>query len=46
MPRLRYIEEREQTAYTRELIESAKRTGAPDPRDVLKVLTKNAAAAA
>jgi hypothetical protein len=34
MPRLRYIEENEKTAYTRELIESAKRTGAPDPRVV------------
>jgi hypothetical protein len=34
MPRLRYIEESEQTPQTRELIESAKRTGAPDPRVV------------
>ena len=34
MPRLRYIEESEKTPYTRELIESAKRTGAPDPRVV------------
>jgi len=34
MPRLRYIEENEQTPHTRELIESAKRTGAPDPRVV------------
>ena len=32
MPRLRYIEENEKTPHTRELIESAKRTGAPDPR--------------
>jgi hypothetical protein len=29
MPRLRYIEESEKTPHTRELIESAKRTGAP-----------------
>ena len=34
MPRLRYIEESEKTPHTRELIESAKRTGAPDPRVV------------
>ena len=34
MPRLRYIEDSEKTPYTRELIESAKRTGAPDPRVV------------
>lgn len=34
MPRLRYIEESEKTSYARELIESAKRTGAPDPRVV------------
>jgi AhpD family alkylhydroperoxidase len=34
MPRLRYIEESEQTPQTHELIESAKRTGAPDPRVV------------
>ena len=34
MPSLHYIEENERTAYTRELIESAKRTGAPDPRVV------------
>src|SRR5215471_13721642 len=34
MPRLRYIEENEKTPHTRELIESAKRTGAPDPRVV------------
>jgi len=32
MPRLRYIEDSEKTPHTRELIESAKRTGAPDPR--------------
>jgi hypothetical protein len=29
MPRLRYIAENEKTPHTRELIESAKRTGAP-----------------
>ncbi len=34
MPRLRYIEDSEKTPHTRELIESAKRTGAPDPRVV------------
>jgi hypothetical protein len=34
MPRLRYIKQSEKTPYTRELIESAKRTGAPDPRVV------------
>ena len=34
MPRLRYIEESEKTTHTRELIESAKKTGAPDPRVV------------
>ena len=34
MPRLRYIEESEKTPYIRALIESAKRTGAPDPRVV------------
>jgi AhpD family alkylhydroperoxidase len=40
MPRLRYIEESEKTPYTRELIESAKRTGAPDPR-VVSLMTRN-----
>jgi hypothetical protein len=39
MPRLRYIEEGEKTPYTRELIESAKRTGAPDPR-VVSLMTR------
>ena len=34
MPRLRYIEESEKSAQARALIESAKRTGAPDPRVV------------
>ncbi len=39
MPRLRYIEGSEQTPHTRELIESAKRTGAPDPR-VVSLMTR------
>ena len=40
MPRLRYIDENEQTPHTRELIESAKRTGAPDPR-VVRLMTRS-----
>jgi AhpD family alkylhydroperoxidase len=40
MARLRYIEENEKTSYTRELIESAKRTGAPDPR-VVSLMTRS-----
>ena len=40
MPRLRYIEENEKTSHTRELIESAKRTGAPDPR-VVSLMTRS-----
>jgi len=40
MPRLRYIEESENTPHTRELIESAKRTGAPDPR-VVSLMTRS-----
>jgi AhpD family alkylhydroperoxidase len=40
MPRLRYIEEGEKTPHTRELIESAKRTGAPDPR-VVSLMTRS-----
>jgi len=40
MPRLRYIEESEQTPRTRDLIESAKRTGAPDPR-VVSLMTRS-----
>ena len=40
MPRLRYIEESEKSPYTRELIESAKRTGAPDPR-VVSIMTRS-----
>ena len=43
MPRLRYIEDGEQTPHTRELIESAKRTGAPDPR-VAKIAKVSASA--
>ena len=40
MPRLRYIEESEKTPHTRELIESAKRSGAPDPR-VVSLMTRS-----
>src|SRR5438876_25810 len=40
MPRLRYIEESEQTAHTRELIESARRTDAPDRR-VVSLMTRS-----
>jgi len=40
MPRLRYIDENEKTPHTRELIESAKRTGAPDPR-VVSLMTRS-----
>ena len=40
MPRLRYIDENEKTAHTRDLIESAKRTGAPDPR-VVSLMTRS-----
>ena len=40
MPRLRYIEESEKTPHARELIESAKRTGAPDPR-VVSLMTRS-----
>ena len=39
MPRLRYIEESEKTPYIRELIESAKHTGAPDSR-VVSLMTR------
>ena len=39
MPRLRYIEESQKTPYIRELIEAAKRTGAPDPR-VVSLMTR------
>ena len=40
MPRLRYIEDSEQSPHTRELIESARRTGAPDPR-VVSLMTRS-----
>src|SRR5262249_5611490 len=40
MPRLRYIEGSGQTPHTRELIESARRTGAPDPR-VVSLMTRS-----
>jgi len=40
IPRLRYIEESEKTPHTHELIESAKRTGAPDPR-VVSLMTRS-----
>jgi AhpD family alkylhydroperoxidase len=40
MPRLRYIEENEKSPHTRELIESAKKTGAPDPR-VVSIMTRS-----
>jgi AhpD family alkylhydroperoxidase len=39
MPRLRSIEESEKTPHTRALIESAKKTGAPDPR-VVSIMTR------
>jgi AhpD family alkylhydroperoxidase len=40
MPRLRYIDENEKTAHTRQLIESAKRSGAPDSR-VVSLMTRS-----
>jgi AhpD family alkylhydroperoxidase len=40
MPRLRYIEESEKTPHKHDLIESAKRTGAPDPR-VVSIMTRS-----
>ena len=40
MPRLRYIDEAEKTARDRETIESAQRTGAPDPR-VVSIMLRN-----
>jgi AhpD family alkylhydroperoxidase len=45
MPRLRYIEEVEKTARDREMIESAKRTGAPDPR-IVSIMLRNPKAGA
>ncbi len=40
MPRLRYIEEAEKTPQTRAMIESAEKTGAPDPR-VVSIMTRS-----
>jgi AhpD family alkylhydroperoxidase len=40
MPRLRYIEDSEKTPHTAALIESAKKTGAPDPR-VVSIMTRS-----
>jgi len=43
MPRIRYIEEDEKTDVARELIASAERTGAPDPR-VVSIMVRNSKA--
>ena len=40
MPRLRYIEEAEKTPQVRQMIESAKKTGAPDPR-IVSIMTRS-----
>lgn len=40
MPRIRYIEEHEKTPQIAAMIESAKRTGAPDPR-VVSIMTRS-----
>ena len=40
MPRLRYIDEAEKTERDRKIIESARRTGAPDPR-VVSIMLRN-----
>jgi AhpD family alkylhydroperoxidase len=40
MPRIRYIEESEKTAQASAMIESAKKTGAPDPR-VVSIMTRS-----
>jgi AhpD family alkylhydroperoxidase len=40
MPRIRYIEESEKTPQARAMIESAKRTGAPDPR-MVSIMTRS-----
>jgi len=45
MPRLRYIEEAEKTSRDRAMIESAQRTGAPDPR-VVSIMLRNPKAGA
>jgi AhpD family alkylhydroperoxidase len=42
MPRIRYIEESEKTPQTAAMIESAKKTGAPDPR-VVSIMTRSKA---
>src|SRR5262245_8175367 len=42
MPRIRFIEEHEQTPETRTMIASATRTGAPDPR-VVSIMTRSPA---
>jgi AhpD family alkylhydroperoxidase len=45
MPRLRYIEDSEKTPRTSAMIESAKKTGAPDPR-VVSIMTRSAVGSA
>lgn len=40
MPRIRYIEESEMTPQVREMIASAERTGAPDPR-VVRIMARS-----
>ena len=40
MPRIRYIEEHEKSDEAREMIASAERTGAPDPR-VVSIMTRH-----
>jgi AhpD family alkylhydroperoxidase len=40
MPRIRYIEDSEMTAQAKAMIESAKKTGAPDPR-VVSIMTRS-----
>jgi uncharacterized peroxidase-related enzyme len=45
MPRLRYIDEAEKTERDRKIIESARRTGAPDPR-VVSIMLRNPKAGA
>jgi AhpD family alkylhydroperoxidase len=42
MPRIRYIEESEKTPQATAMIESAKKTGAPDPR-VVSIMTRSKA---
>jgi AhpD family alkylhydroperoxidase len=45
MPRLRFIDELEMTPRDREMVESARRTGAPDPR-VVSIMLRNPKAGA